>query len=106
MMRQQQYITTQQATTRIRWFRQVGIYKPLTLIRKVLGYGLIGVGIATLWFPSGSVFAIMGGCALVSMDYKKLLLIMKFHSVGAYGWVYSHRTKELRAYHRHLRRLK
>jgi len=105
-MKQQEYITPQQARVRSNWFRQVGVYKPITLIKKVFGYGMIGVGVATSWFPSGSVFVIMGGCALVSIDYKKILSSMGFYGVRAYGWAYSHRTKKLRSYYRHLRRLK
>ena len=105
-MMTRQYITIQQARTTMAQLRQVDTYKPITLIKKVIGFSMVGVGCATAWLPSGSVLLIMGGCALLGMDYKRVLNTMGFYGVRAYGWLYARRTKKLRSYHRHLRRVK
>lgn len=47
-------------------------YKPITLLRKVAAYGLIGYGIVTCWLPSGSQLALLGGCALLGIPFKKM----------------------------------
>ena len=80
-------ITLQQTRERIKFFNQVEVYRPVTLVKKIVGYGLIGVGIVTLPFPTGSVFLIMGGCALLAIDYKKLLKTVKFYGKEAAYWV-------------------
>ena len=105
-MKQQEYITIQQARERVRLFGDVEIYNPITLLKKIVGYGVVGVGIASLPLPCGSVFMIMGGCALLGVDYKKLLRTLQVYGSRVLGWVYSHRTKKLRSYNRHLRRLR
>jgi hypothetical protein len=47
-------------------------YKPITLLKRVIGYGLIGYGLVTAWLPSGSQLALLGGCALLGIPFSKV----------------------------------
>ena len=67
--------------------KTVETYNPVTLIKKITGNSLIGLGIITLPLPTGSIWAIMGGCMLLSIDYSKLLRTFKFYSKEAYYWL-------------------
>jgi len=48
---------------------------------------MIGIGTITLPLPTGSVFLIMAGCALLAIDYKKLLKTINFYGKEAAYWV-------------------
>ena len=52
--------------------KKIGInkYKPITLLKKVVAYCLIGYGVVTCWFPSASQLALLGGCALLGIPFK------------------------------------
>ena len=74
---------------------EVDVYEPVTLVRKVVGYGLIGWGVLSLPLPTGSVFAIVAGCGLLSVDYSKLVESSRFY-VWEFGrWCYGNRTWDL-----------
>jgi len=62
-------------------------YKPITLIKKVCAYSLIAYGISTIYLPTGSIWAIIGGCALLGIDYKILLNTIKRYCVASVGFV-------------------
>lgn len=85
-MRTKEMVTLEQARIRMQFFKQVEAYKPITLIKKIVGYGLIGIGVSTLAFPTGSIFLIMGGCALLAIDYKKLLKTINFYGKEIFYW--------------------
>ena len=80
-------ITLKELEKRIQFFEKVEAYKPVTLFKKVVGYTMIGIGTITLPLPTGSIFLIMGGCALLSIDYKKLLNTIKFYTKETGYWV-------------------
>ncbi len=82
----QKTITLEQAKKRIQYFEQFEVYKPITLIKKVVGYTMICIGIITLPIPTGSIFLIIGGAALLSIDYNKLLKTINFYSKETYYW--------------------
>ena len=86
-MKQTKIITLEQARKRIQFFEQVEAYKPITLFKKVVGYTMIGIGTITLPAPTGSIFLIMGGAALLAIDYKKLLKTIKFYAKETAYWV-------------------
>ena len=86
MKKTKEMITLEQARERIKFFNSVEIYRPITLTKKVIGYGLIGYGVATILMPTGSIWAIMVGCTLVGIDYKKLLNTMKFYGKKMVDW--------------------
>ena len=90
-----QMITIKQARKRIDFFNEVEAYKPITLIKKIVGFSLIGYGTVTIIMPTGSVWAIMGGCALLGIDYKKLLKTLKFYGKKLIDWAYGNRTWKL-----------
>ena len=73
-------ITLKELQTRIQFLEQTEAYKPITLAKKIVGYTMIVIGTITLPLPTGSIFIIMAGCALLSIDYKKLLNTIKFYS--------------------------
>ena len=85
-MKQTKTITLQQAKKRMQFFKQVEVYKPITLIKKTVAYILIGAGVITLPLPTGSIFFIMGGCALLAIDYKKLLKTINFYAKESAYW--------------------
>ena len=72
-------LTRKQLISRIKFLEGVETYKPITFMRKVIGYPLIGYGVITLLAPTGSWFAIFGGCALVGIEPKVLIKTMKFY---------------------------
>lgn len=78
-MKNTKTITIKQAQKRVQFFKQVEVYNPITVVKKIVGYGLIGIGVATLPLPTGSIFLIMAGCALLAIDYKKLLSTVNFY---------------------------
>ena len=81
-------ITLEQARERIQYFEQIKVYKPITLLKKISGLILIGYGVITIWNPiSGSIWTIMLGCALMGIDYKKLLNTINFYSKETVYWV-------------------
>ena len=80
-------ITIEQARKRIDFFNEVEAYKPITLIKKIVAYAMIGIGTITLPLPTGSVFLIMIGCALLAIDYKKLIKTINFYGKEAVYWV-------------------
>ena len=87
-MKQTQIITLEQAKKRMQFFGQVEAYKPITLVKKLTGFILIGYGVGTLWCPiSASVVAIMGGCALLAIDYKRLLKTINFYGKETAYWI-------------------
>lgn len=62
-------------------------YKPITLLKKVFAYSLIGLGVGSLPLPTGSIWFIMGGCTLLGVDYKVLLNTIKQYYKSVYSWV-------------------
>jgi len=87
-MNKKETLTLQQARKRMQFFSQVEVYKPVTLVKKIIGYSMIGIGTITLPFPTGSIFLIMGGCALLSIDYKRLLKTINFYGKEFYYSIY------------------
>jgi len=85
-MKQTEIITLKQARKRMQFFEQVEAYKPITLIKKIVGYGFIGYGAITIWAPTGSVWAIMIGCLLLGIDYKRLLKTINFYGKESAYW--------------------
>jgi len=83
-MNKKETLTLQQARKRMQFFSQVEVYKPVTLVKKIIGYSMIGIGTITLPLPTGSIFLIMGGCALLAIDYKKLLKTINFYAKETY----------------------
>ena len=86
-MKQTQIITLEQARKRIQFFEQVEAYKPITLFKKVVAYTMIGAGVITLPLPTGSIFLIMGGCAILAIDYKRLLKTINFYGKETAYWI-------------------
>ena len=86
-MRNTQTITLEQAKKRMQFFEQVEAYKPITLVKKIVGYTMIGIGTITLPLPTGSIFLIMIGCAILAIDYKKLLKTINFYGKETAYWV-------------------
>jgi len=86
-MKTNKTITLEQAKRRMQFFEQVEVYKPITLLRKIVGYSMIGIGTITLPAPTGSVFLIITGCAIVSIDSKKLMRTINFYAKEAAYWV-------------------
>jgi len=86
-MKQTQIITLEQARKRMQFFGQVEAYKPVTLFKKVVAYAMIGIGTITLPAPTGSIFLIMAGCALLSIDSKKLMKTINFYAKETAYWV-------------------
>ena len=79
-------IKLKQAKKRIQFFEQVEVYKPITLTKKITGYSMIVIGVVTLPIPTGSIFLIMAGCALLAIDYKKLLNTINFYGKETAYW--------------------
>ena len=79
-------ITLGQAKKRMQFFEQVEVYKPITIVQKIVGYIMIGTGVLTLPIPTGSILLIIGGCFLLSIDYKKLLNTLNFYSKETSYW--------------------
>ena len=79
-------ITLEQARKRIQFFNQFEVYKPITLIKKIVGYSMIVIGALTLPIPTGSIFLIVLGCALLAIDYKKLLDTINFYGKEIFYW--------------------
>lgn len=48
-------------------------YKVITKLAKITGYGLIAYGVLTIYAPTGSQLAILGGCALLGIPYKVVI---------------------------------
>lgn len=86
-MKQTQTITLKELQTRIQFLERTEAYKPITLFKKVVGYTMIGVGTITLPAPTGSVFLIIIGCALLSIDSKKLMKTINFYVKETVYWV-------------------
>ena len=80
-------ITLKELQTRIQFLERTETYKPITLFKKAVGYTMIGIGTITLPAPTGSVFLIMAGCALLSIDYKKVMKPIYFHAKEIGYWV-------------------
>ena len=55
-------------------------YNPITLLKRCVGYGLIGYGLVTFIMPSGSQFALIVGCGLLGIPFKKVLGKVKLYS--------------------------
>ena len=79
-------ITLEQARKRIQFFNQFEVYKPITLIKKIVGYSMIVIGALTLPIPTGSIFLIILGRALLAIDYKKLLDTINFYGKEIFYW--------------------
>lgn len=94
-MKTKEMITLQQVKKRVDFFDQAEAYKPITLIKKVVGYGLIGYGVITIILPTGSIWAIAIGCGLVGIDYKRLVVTIKFYGKKLLYWIYGNRTWKL-----------
>jgi len=87
-MKQTKTITLEQAQKLYDLFQQVEVYKPITIVKKIFGYGMLGIGLATSPFPAtGSIFLIMGGCLLLGIDYKRLLKTINFYGKETAYWV-------------------
>ena len=80
-------ITLKELQTRIQFLERTEAYKPITLFKKVVGYAMIGIGTITLPAPTGSVFLIIVGCALLSIDSKKLMRTINFYAKETAYWV-------------------
>lgn len=102
-----EYTTIKEVEKMMNYLENFEVYNPLTLIKKVVGYTLIGYGVGTSFILfSGSYFAIMGGCLLVDIDYKKLLKTISFYGKNILNWFYSNRSIKLIKYNLKLRKLK
>lgn len=86
-MKQTKRITLKELQTRIQFLEAIETYKPITLFKKVVGYTMIGIGTITLPAPTGSVFLIIIGCTLLSIDSKKLMKTINFHAKETAYWV-------------------
>ena len=80
-------LTLKQAKRRIQFFEQVEVYKPITILKKIVGITLIGYGAITIYAPTGSVWAIMIGCAIMGIDNKKLIASLKFYGKETAYWI-------------------
>ena len=81
-------ITLKELQARIQFLERTETYKPITLLKKVVGYAMIGIGTITLPAPTGSVFLIIIGCALLSIDSKKLMKTIDFYANETAYWVF------------------
>ena len=79
-------ISYQEAKKLANYFEEFKVYKPITIVKKLAGYSLIGIGVITLPLPTGSIFLIMLGCALLAIDYKKLLKTINFYGKETAYW--------------------
>lgn len=86
-MKKIQTITLEQARKRMQFFEQVEAYNPITLVKRIVSYTMIGAGVITLPLPTGSIFLIMGGCAILAIDYKILLKTINFHGKETVYWI-------------------
>ena len=86
-MRKTEIITLEQARKRMQFFEQVEAYKPITLVKKIVGYTMIGIGIITIPLPTGSIFLIIIGCAILAIDYKRLLKTINFYGKETLYWI-------------------
>jgi len=80
---------------------QYETYKPITLLKKVIGTSLITLGLITFPLPTGSIVFIIAGCGLLSIDHKKLLFTFKFYSRKLIDWLYGNRNIKLIKYNIH-----
>ena len=80
-------ISYQEAKKRAKYFKEFEAYKPITILKKIVGYSMIGIGVITLPIPTGSIFLIMLGCALLAIDYKKLLKTISFYGKETAYWI-------------------
>ena len=55
-------------------------YKPITLFKKCVAWGLIGYGVATFVLPSGSQLALACGCGLLGIPFSKVWAKVKLYS--------------------------
>lgn len=71
--------------------RRIGVksYKPITLTCKVVGYSCIVGGVVTLPLPTGSIFVIGFGCALVGISKEKAICRLKLCLNKVIGFVYA-----------------
>ncbi len=89
-------ITHEQLNRRVRFLRDFEVYKPVTIIKKIVGFSLLGYGFGTSWILfSGSYFAIVGGCLLLGIDYKKLFRTIKVSGKNMIDWAYGNRSWKL-----------
>ena len=72
-----EYITIEESKRRV-YIKRMS-YTPITLLKKTIAYGLIGYGLVTCWLPSGSQLALLGGCALLGIPFKKVYNKIKLH---------------------------
>lgn len=80
-MEKKQYTITEGIVYRLGMSRlNIDKYKPITLLKRVVGYGLIGYGVVTAWLPSGSQLALLGGCALLGIPFSKVWDKIKLYS--------------------------
>lgn len=93
-----QFITYKQAKKNQIFLNQVEPYKPVTVVKKIIGSCLIGYGVLTIYLPTGSIFAIAAGCTLLSLDYKRLLKTINFFGHKFIDFLYAHRTLSLIKY--------
>lgn len=79
-MEKKQYTETERFAYRLAMYK-LGIdkYKYVGLFKKVIAFGLIGYGVVTCWLPSGSQLALLGGCALLGIPFKKVLDKVKLY---------------------------
>jgi len=89
-------ITQNELQKRVRFFEQAEVYRPITLLRKSIAYGFIGYGALTIWAPTGSVWAIMIGCALIGIEYKPLMKAIGFYAKETYYWFYRQARRMLK----------
>ena len=100
---EKRYTTIKQVRKNVEFLSKVEIYKPIGILRRIVGFGLIYTGIATLPLPTGSVFAIALGCSIVSIDHNKLLSSIRFYTTETLRALYGLRSLKLIKYNIRLR---
>ncbi|MHA1737878.1 MAG: hypothetical protein ACTSWD_04775 [Candidatus Heimdallarchaeota archaeon] len=88
-------MTTKQVREIAEFIKNTETYKPVTTLKKVAAYTLIITGTATLPLPTGSIFAIATGCALLGIDFKVLMKKIKFSGRKLIDWIYGNRSLKL-----------
>ena len=67
-------------------------YDKIGIVRSISGVVCVGVGVATLPLPTGSIFVIGLGCYLLGYDSKILLPKLIYKGKNLLNWFYCNRT--------------